>query len=84
MKWLFMLLVALNIGFFAWQFQNIETKSTAVAQTDLNDKTTRLILLRELDVELNKMALPDNPSEQTEATASPSQESPGNLAPTAP
>ena len=56
MKWLFILLLALNIGFFAWQLNQEEARFTAPTQSAQKDNSRHLVLLRELDAELAKTA----------------------------
>lgn len=64
MKWLFMLLVALNLAFFIWQVNHEQNAFIAPQQADTADGSKRLVLLRELDAELAKMPPPaaENPA----------------------
>jgi hypothetical protein len=48
MKWLFGLLVALNLGFLAWQIQYPHTVSAAGSPAP-GPEVKRLLLLREVD-----------------------------------
>ncbi|MEW6353327.1 MAG: hypothetical protein AB1469_03365 [Pseudomonadota bacterium] len=58
MKWLFGLLLILNVGFFLWQFNKTEQPTFTAPASVSQDNSKRLILLRELDAELAKMPPP--------------------------
>lgn len=55
MKWLFLLLVLLNLGFFVWQLGRDNTEAAAPVTTD---KTKGIVLLRELNPDQLKQLPP--------------------------
>ncbi|HLA75705.1 MAG TPA: hypothetical protein VJM76_07320 [Gammaproteobacteria bacterium] len=82
MKWLFILLLALNIGFFAWQFNQEEARFTAPTQSAQKDNSRHLVLLRELDAELAKTVAPGNSPAAPPAIIAPAEHPKNSSMPT--
>jgi hypothetical protein len=65
MKELFIILVVLNLSFFAWQFNSEEPGFTPPVHENLADNSKRLALLREIDAETAKINSLENSPDTT-------------------